>query len=396
MPSRLNVAQLHQDIEGSLARRFVGALSPRVKYAPERIATGIDAVDTALGGGVPVGCVTELVGVESSGRTTIALSLLAATVSEDAAAAWIDVSDAFDPESAALSGVDLQRMLWVRCAELQSAMPADDTQSVSSQKGWSTQQQPVRQVPKGGGSPHPRSEVHGMSEAVASLLQAQPRSAAMHDRKAQRVVGTPGVPNRPLSSFSASPYREEQVPTDRMPTRRSGEQAKAGDAAFSSAANAKPRRSYSLPAPAKGPQLSRAREHGWTAIDKALRATDLLLQAGGFTLLVLDLGGTPPEKTWRIPLSTWFRFRVACERTRTTLVLLTQHSCAKASAEMVAHLSVGDIRTEASVLTGIHFAVEVDGGRIRKTSSNVVPIRKPPQSESGEQWQRQAAWAVRP
>ena len=175
---RSKAAQVHLEVEGALARRFAGALSPRAKAERERAAIGIDAVDVALGGGVPIGGLSELVGVESSGRTTVALSLLAQITAQDTAAAWIDVSDAFDPETAALSGVDLRRLLWVRCTEAPAAPSCEETRTTLSADGSSAaQQRSPQQVPKGGG-PHPRSEAHGMSEAVASLLHAQPRSAA--------------------------------------------------------------------------------------------------------------------------------------------------------------------------------------------------------------------------
>lgn len=395
---RSRAAQVHLEVEGALARRFAGALSPRVKNEPERAAIGIDAVDALLGGGVPIGGMSELVGVESSGRTTIALSLLANITAQDTAAAWIDVSDAFDPESAALSGVDLRRLLWVRCAEPPAAAPAyEETRpAVKDESSSASQQRSSQPVPKGGGSPHPRFEAHGMSEAVASLLQAQPRSAAMWDRRARRMVGTPGAPNRTLAPFAAaSPHREEQIPTDRMPARRSVAEAKAREATTRVAEGDKPVHPYCLPVPAQERRLDRSRGHSWAAIDRALRVSDLLLQAGGFSLLVLDFGSVPAEMAWRIPLSTWFRFRAACERTRTTLLLLTQHSCAKTSAEMVVHLRAGEIQAESGVMTGIGFALEVERERMRAAASNVVSIRKPPQAERDGRWQGQAAWAVR-
>src|ERR1039458_7069037 len=62
----------------------------------------------------------------------------------------------------------------------------------------------------------------------------------------------------------------------------------------------------------------------WTQLDQALRATDLLLQAGGFAAIVLDLGDTAAEHARRIPLATWFRFRQAADRARTSLVVLAQ------------------------------------------------------------------------
>ncbi len=58
---------------------------------------------------------TEFTGPESSGRTTLALTYMAAITSAGGVCAWIDVADTLDPESAAASGVDLERLLWVRC-----------------------------------------------------------------------------------------------------------------------------------------------------------------------------------------------------------------------------------------------------------------------------------------
>ena len=235
-----------------------------------------------------------------------------------------------------------------------------------------------------------------MSQAVASLLQAQPSSAAMPDRRARRMVGTPGAPNRSLATFTAaSPHREEQIPTDRMPARRSVAEAKARDAGTPAAANESQAPAYCLPVPAQGLRLDHSRGHSWAAIDRALRVTDLLLQAGGFSLLVLDFGSVPPEMAWRIPLSTWFRFRAACERTRTTLVLLTQHPCAKASADMAVHMRAGAMQVQSGVLTGIGFAIEVERERTRTASSKIVSIRKPPQSERDTRWRGQTSWAVR-
>ena len=66
-----------------------------------------------------------------------------------------------------------------------------------------------------------------------------------------------------------------------------------------------------------------------------MRATDLLLQGGGFSALVLDFGGIAPEHAARVPLATWFRYRAAAERTQASILLLTQHPCAKSSAGLV-------------------------------------------------------------
>lgn len=73
-------------------------------------------------------------------------------------------------------------------------------------------------------------------------------------------------------------------------------------------------------------------------IDQALRSTDLLIQGGGFGLIALDLGDTPPHIVRYVPLQVWFRFRRAVESTPTILVLLEQESNAKTCASLVLEL----------------------------------------------------------
>lgn len=72
--------------------------------------------------------------------------------------------------------------------------------------------------------------------------------------------------------------------------------------------------------------------------DQALRATDLLIQGGGFGLIALDLSDTPPHLVRSVPLPVWFRFRRAVEYTPTILLLLDQESNAKSCASLVLRL----------------------------------------------------------
>jgi len=73
-------------------------------------------------------------------------------------------------------------------------------------------------------------------------------------------------------------------------------------------------------------------------LEQVLKITDLLLQGGGFGMVVLDLGDIPPENARRVPLTSWFRFRRTVEPTPTVLLVLEQEPCAKTCASLVVRL----------------------------------------------------------
>lgn len=75
----------------------------------------------------PRGRITEVIGARSSGRTSILHSALAASTGRGEFAAVIDTNDAFDPGSAAAAGVELKKLVWIRCAgNVEHAMRAAD------------------------------------------------------------------------------------------------------------------------------------------------------------------------------------------------------------------------------------------------------------------------------
>src|SRR5262249_11323564 len=67
-----------------------------------------------LGGGFPRGETSEIHGPASSGRTGLALAVVARETRAGALAAWVDPADRLDPASAAAAGADLTRLLWLR------------------------------------------------------------------------------------------------------------------------------------------------------------------------------------------------------------------------------------------------------------------------------------------
>ncbi len=233
--------------EERLGGRFPAVLGWRPRPAALTVPTGIPEVD-ALIGGLPRGALIEVSGPGSSGRTALLLSLLAEFTRRQELCVLVDAGDSFDPASAAAVGVELVRVLWVRCSA-------------------------------------------GLWPAVAraSCPRTRERDACA------TAVGTAAL----------------------------------------------------------------------RCVEQALRAADLVLQAGGFGLVALDLGDVPASTARRVPLTSWFRFRRAEEETPTVLVLLTQEAltgtCAALTLQLAATAPAESPRLPAHArrLGGFSVAVEV-------------------------------------
>ena len=87
-----------------------------VRPRPEMLSTGIPELD-GLTGGIPRGCLTEIYGPASSGKTSILLATIAAATQRDETCVLVDASDSFDPASGQAAGMDFGRLLWVRCGD---------------------------------------------------------------------------------------------------------------------------------------------------------------------------------------------------------------------------------------------------------------------------------------
>lgn len=244
---------LRIQIERALEHSYPAALTPAPRAICEVASTGVADVDALLGGGLPIGAISELTGPSSSGRTSLALSFVTQRTEADQVCAWVDADDTLDPESAAACGMALERLLWVRCR--------NDEREMKS---------------------------------------------------------------RP-----------------------------------------------------------------WTRLDQALRATDLLLQVGGFSAIILDLGNVAPKHGNRIPLATWFRFRQAADRTRCSLVVLGKASYAQSSAAVVLDcLLQSEESAGKTVLRGFIYETRRRRDRFAQFSATT---RKPPAST----WSVNASWESR-
>ena len=363
---------LRLQIEAALADRIPSALTPAPRVIRPTAHTGIPALDKALGGGFPVGAITELAGPECSGRTSLALSFIAGVTSAGRVCAWIDVSDALHPESAAAIGVDLARLLWIRCRPPAEQLPLPGFVHLSSR--------PDPERSKGG------------AEGPAVQLPLSPASASpiRHDYLSPRCAEpVPKVRQHAREVISPPPAVRHQVSSF-----RSSEAC-----ALSSVCSPEACALSSAPPNSKLQTLNSSSlrpRKPWTRLDQALRATDLLLQAGGFSAIVLDMGSIAPEFALRVPLATWFRYRAAAERTHASILLLTQHACTKSSAGLVLHCQPSQVSSEnTTVLTGAEHRIEIARERFAPSTKVVdVDRRKPPQSDHSILWQSRTPWAA--
>ena len=342
MPS---AATIRLQIEATLARSIPSALTPRPKVIRQVAPTGVIEVDALLEGGLPLGAITEMVGPESSGRTAVALSFVSRVTRSGSVCAWIDVGDLLCPESAAEAGVDLSRVLWVRCGATATKTRALFAYQFALPDKYMIPAPAKKGLHGGGCGGHPRNEVKGLAQAVGGLLRQE----------------------------AIAPRCAEPQPTIR------------------------PERETFAPQPQ--PRMQQTNLHirrvkPWASIEQALRVTDLLLQAGGFSAIVLDMASITPEHVSRVPLATWFRYRAAAERSQASVLLLTQHSCAKSSGELLLRFHPGEARRdETTVFTGMSHRLEVERRRFTDAPANIVPLRKPPQRVSTTSWRSQSVWA---
>jgi recombination protein RecA len=339
MPS---ASAIRIQVESALADKIPSALTPVVKMVRPVVSSGIEPLDALLKGGFPVGAVSEIIGPDCSGRTSLAHSLVARAIEGGRVAAWIDVSDTFDPASAAAAGIDLRRLLWVRCGVTEISRLEPVSEFALPDK-YLIPSAPKRGLHGGGHGTHPRQEAKGLSDAVNGLLQADqldPRCT-----EPQRKVPPAQVTYAPVSQ-----------PVISSPQKR----------------------------PVLGP---------YQRIEQGLKSADLILQAGGFGAIVVDLGSIAPEFVSRVDLATWHRYRVAAERTQSSIVLLTQYVCAKSSAELLLRLDPAEaLRDKATVFSGTQQKAEVARHRFQEQGCNVLPIRKPPQRANTACWRNRAAW----
>jgi recombination protein RecA len=119
------ISQIEKDHgKGALMKLGAGSAYPDI----ESISTGSLTLDTALGiGGLPKGRVVEIYGPESSGKTTMALQVIAQAQKQGGTAAFIDAEHALDPKYAENLGVNIDELLLSQPDSGEQALEIADT-----------------------------------------------------------------------------------------------------------------------------------------------------------------------------------------------------------------------------------------------------------------------------
>jgi len=107
-----NIEELISSLQGKFGEGSIMKLGDAKKVNVDIIPTGSFSLDLALGvGGLPKGRIVEIYGPESSGKTTLALNVVAQAQKKGGKAAFIDAEHAMDPEYAAKLGVKIKELL---------------------------------------------------------------------------------------------------------------------------------------------------------------------------------------------------------------------------------------------------------------------------------------------
>ena len=344
--ARTYAQQVREQVEAALA----AGSGARLKIGPRLVCpgfeTGYGTLDAILQGGLPVAGTTEVVGSRSSGRATLAAAYVAARTREGHVCAWVDVAGDMNPQAALANGMDAARVLWVRC----------------------------------GGD----ERVRAHKEVRLPVAEVVP-----HVSLSDKSIGTPGARNRPLMATKRV-ERVEQLNSDRQPARR-GErlvEAAAERARDESLHGAVP--GGREPIKTRVPFVQAKKP--WSRMEQAIQAVDLLVQGGGFGVVVLDLGGIAPQFARRIPLATWFRWRAALARARTSLLVLSQMSLTGSSAELILRVQA-ELPAEGTVMTGVSHRLEVV--RRRFAEGQEGKRKQPGRAADGSAatWEAKALWA---
>lgn len=108
------LAKTVEALRGRFGSRAIRLRGKREQDGVTRLPTGFPDLDAALGGGLPRGRVTEIIGRPTAGTVTLALKMITQAQAQGETAVYLDLERTFDADYAARCGVALDRLLLVR------------------------------------------------------------------------------------------------------------------------------------------------------------------------------------------------------------------------------------------------------------------------------------------
>ena len=125
-------------------------------------------------------------------------------------------------------------------------------------------------------------------------------------------------------------------------------------------------------------------------VEQGMKAVDLLLESGGFALVIFDLADVSPEAARPIPLASWFRFRKAVEHKSTAFVVIENEPHARSCAALV--LALNKNGEQWAKLGREEYSA---GTLLREVSCSAAVARgKPVGNASSANFQLASRWAI--
>ena len=115
----------------------------------------------------------------------------------------------------------------------------------------------------------------------------------------------------------------------------------------------------------------RANHRANHGMDRAFKAADLILHAGGFGVVVLDLCDVPLRDLNSIPLSYWYRFRLAVENTPTSLIVTGDQPLVKSCARVQLEVKRERLLWRGPVFEGIDFEIVPRKARVAMANQDL-------------------------
>ena len=116
------------------------------------------------------------------------------------------------------------------------------------------------------------------------------------------------------------------------------------------------------------------RDSNHRALEQAVNALALVLQAGNFGVVVFDVADAPPDAIRRLPFTTWFRLQRMVEGSQTACVLAGTERVARSSAGLTIQLAAPRAAFQARLFSGLHTEARIIQARTLGRSAEHVRV----------------------